>query len=291
MTALVSLETVTVRHPGAPGPSLRRVSLAVEAGEVLGLIGESGSGKTTLLKACLGLVPLETGAIRWSGDPLERLSTDEVRRRRRGLQPVFQDAALDPLFTVEQALAEPLRIHRLPADRVVLERLLSQVQLTAEVLSRRPAELSAGQRQRVAIARALALEPSVLLLDEPVSALDVSIQGQVLELLSGLRRERGLTLVLVSHDLHVVRALATRVAVLFSGRIVEQGPAASVFASPKHPYSKELLGRSPSGRFDASIAPEPGCAFRARCPLATDACRVTPTLSSEAHAAACFMLK
>jgi ABC-type glutathione transport system ATPase component len=205
---------------------------------------------------------------------------------------VFQDAsmALDPLQSIERCLAEPFEVHRVPFTRGTLEGLLATVQLAAEILGRRPDELSAGQRQRVGLARALALNPTCLVLDEPVSALDVSIQGQIVELLASIRRERTLTLILVSHDLHVIRALATRVAVLFAGRVIEVGPAAAVLASPRHPYSRSLMaGRELS--LERSIASEPGCAYRLRCPHRIDACADTPSLSPAPHASACFVMK
>lgn len=290
--SLLSVERLTVVHPRRSEPALREVTLSVEAGDVLGIIGESGSGKSTLLKAWLGLIPLRSGLVRWGADELTSLRGPELARRRRDVQPVFQDTslALDPLQSIERCLAEPFEVHRVPFTRSTLEALLTAVQLSDELLGRRPEELSAGQRQRVGIARALALDPKCLVLDEPVSALDVSIQGQIVELLASLRRARALTLVMVSHDLHVIRALATKIAVLFAGRVIEVGPAAEVLASPKHPYSRALIeGRELS--LDRSIAAEPGCAYRGRCPHRVDACADTPSLSSASHAAACFVMK
>lgn len=291
--SVISLEAVTVVHPKRTEPALRDVSLSVDRGEVLGIVGESGSGKSTLLKAWLGLLPVRAGRVRWDDADVAALSRPELTRRRRGVQPVFQDAsiALDPLETIEQCLAEPFEVHGVAFSRGRLEGLLASVQLSIDVLGRRPDELSAGQRQRVGIARALALEPGCLLLDEPVSALDVSIQGQIVELLASLRRDRALTLVLVSHDLHVIRSLATRVAVLFAGRVVELGPVTEVLAAPKHPYTRALLGAQASV-LDRPIATEPGCAYRSRCAHAVPACsEKTPSLPAEPHAAACFVMK
>lgn len=291
--SLISVSHLTVQHRGASRPAVRDVSLSVARGQVLGVVGESGSGKSTLLRAWLGLVPPTAGVVRWGPDGLPSLSERALRERRRFIQPVFQDpsAALDPRLSIAQSLAEPFEIHGRPVKEGVLEQLLADVQLSAEVLPQRPRTLSAGQRQRVAIARALALEPEVLLLDEPVSALDVSVQAQVLELLRQLRDRRGLTMVLVSHDLDVVRALSTDVAVLFAGRVIEQGTVAAVTTTPLHPYTRALLGTDVKPAIDRPIADEPGCAFRARCPFAVKACEATPRLTDAAHAAACIMVK
>ncbi|MBL8938890.1 MAG: ABC transporter ATP-binding protein [Archangium sp.] len=288
--SLLSLSHVSVRYPGGRHDVVKDVSLSVDAGQVLGVVGESGSGKSTLLKAWLGLVPVSAGVVAWSGAELAKLSWSELASRRSAVQPVFQDpsAALNPRLTIRASLSEPFEVHRRPVSAAELVRLLSDVQLGADVLDRRPHELSAGMKQRIALARALALNPSTLLLDEPVSALDVSVQAQVLELLTTLRTKRQLTLVLVSHDLGVIRALATHVAVLFAGRVVEQGTLDEVFRSPLHPYTRSLVSDAVKPAVDRPIAAEPGCSFRARCPLATDACLVTPTLEARAHLVACF---
>ncbi len=290
---LISVSRLTVQHRGASRPAVRDVSLSVARGQVLGVVGESGSGKSTLLRAWLGLIPPTAGVVRWGADELPSLSERALRERRRLIQPVFQhpSAALDPRFTIAQSLAEPFEIHRRPVKDGGLEQLLADVQLSVEVLPQLPRTLSAGQRQRVAIARALALDPEVLLLDEPVSALDVSVQAQVLELLRQLRDRRGLTMVLISHDLDVVRALATDVAVLFAGRVIEHGSVSAVTATPLHPYTRALLGTDVKPAIDRPIADEPGCAFRARCPFAQKACEATPPLPDAAHAAACVMVK
>ncbi|MBM4778068.1 MAG: ABC transporter ATP-binding protein [Archangiaceae bacterium] len=287
--SVLSLEHVSVRYPGAGRDVVKDVSLSVDAGQVLGIVGESGSGKSTLLKAWLGLVPVTAGVVAWSGTDLSTLSSRELATRRSAVQPVFQDpgAALNPRLQIRASLAEPFEIHSRPVSEAELVRLLSEVQLGAEVLERRPHELSAGMKQRVALARALALNPSTLVLDEPVSALDVSVQAQVIELLTTLRTKRQLNLVLVSHDLGVIRALSTHVAVLFAGRVVEQGTLEEVFRAPLHPYTQSLVSDAVKPLVDRPIAPEPGCSFRARCPFATDACHFTPRLEPRGHLVAC----
>jgi peptide/nickel transport system ATP-binding protein len=292
--SLVSVERLRVRYPRSSDDAVRDVSLEVGEGEVLGLVGESGSGKSTLLKAWLGLLRPSAGVVRWGADEVSALPAPALRARRRLVQPVFQDphAALDPRLTIRASLSEPFRIHRLPAHDGTLRRLLDEVQLSGELLDRLPSALSAGQRQRVALARALALSPKVLLLDEPVSALDVSVQAQVLALLAALRDARGLSMVLVSHDLSVVRTLASRVAVLFAGRVVEVGPTAAVLESPRHPCTRRLVSATIERGVERPIAPEPGCAFRKRCPLAQPSCsEVTPPLPGGAHAWACPVVK
>jgi oligopeptide/dipeptide ABC transporter ATP-binding protein len=290
---VLSVEHLSVRYPAQPEDVVRDVSLSVATGEVLGLVGESGSGKSTLLRAWLGLLAPRGGVVRWNGRALGALDSAELRALRRQVQPVFQDpqTALDPRLTVRQALAEPFRIHREPFTDEILGALLGEVQVPSDVLGRLPSALSAGQRQRVALARALALSPAALMLDEPVSALDVSVQAQVLALLAGLRVSRQLTLVLVSHDLAVVGTLATQVAVLFAGRVVEVGPAAAVLKAPRHPYTRQLVTAAIEPTIERPIAPEPGCAFRLRCPHAQASCGQTPALSGAPHASACPVVK
>lgn len=290
---LLTVEHLWVRYPRATVDVVRDVSLSVRPGEVLGIIGESGSGKSTLLRAWLGLLPVRSGEVRWDGEALASSSAKALRARRKLVQPVFQDpgAALDPRLSIRATLAEPFRIHDEKVTDVVLERLLAEVQLPGELLSQRPSTLSLGQRQRVAIARALALSPRALLLDEPVSALDVSVQAQLLALLHALRAARGLAMVLVSHDLAVVRTLATSVAVLFAGRVVERGPAETVLTAPRHPYTRQLVAAAVRRELEAPIALEPGCAFRSRCSLAQASCSATPELVGDAHAWACPVVK
>ena len=228
---------------GGPVHAVRDVTLAIPPRHTLGLVGESGCGKTTLSRALLGLVPFR-GTIELNGAPLDWTAGGRDLRRR--VQLVFQDpfSSLNPRLTVGQTLCEPLWVHfrlRRAAARARALDLLDRVGLPAESLDAYPHEFSGGQRQRIAIARALALEPEVLIADEPVSALDVSIQAQILNLLSDLKRDMGLTMLFISHDLSVVRHVADRVAVMRRGEIVEEGATATVLESPSHPYTQELL--------------------------------------------------
>lgn len=226
------------------------VSFRIEAGETLALVGESGSGKTTIARSILRLVEPESGSVRLRGEELLRLAPGELRRRRRDLQMVFQDpwSSLNPRMRIADAIFEPMRIQGLaPAgdrDRQVRD-LLAEVGLPAEVGARYPHELSGGQRQRVGIARALSCRPSVLLADEPVSALDLSLRGQILNLLAERKAERGLGLLLIAHDLALVAQIADRVAVLDAGRIVEEGAVWQVLRTPTHPRTRALIEAIP----------------------------------------------
>jgi len=270
------------------------VSLVVAPGETLAIVGESGCGKSTLGRLLLGLIPPDAGQVRFGGDELTQLSAAALRARRRDMQMIFQDpyASLDPRQTVQDAVAEPLRLHRIvrrgeEAGRVAS--LLTRVGLSPEHARRWPHEFSGGQRQRVAIARALASGPRLILGDEPVSALDVSVQAQVIELLRGLISEMGLAFILISHDLGVVRQIADRVAVMYLGRIVEEGPAEALLAAPRHPYTRALRAAVPGGGRRAApvagdvpspINPPAGCRFHTRCPHVEEVCRsVVPPLS------------
>ncbi len=284
------------------------VSLSVPEGSVLAIVGESGCGKSTLGRLMLRLIEPDRGAIRFMGEDLRALSPAALRRRRRDMQLIFQDpfASLDPRMTVEQAVAEPLRLHGIvprAQEAARVAELLARVGLRPEQARRWPHEFSGGQRQRIAIARALASRPRLIVGDEPVSALDVSVQAQVVNLLQDLIAELGLTFVLISHDLGVVRHVADRVAVMYLGRIVEDGPTEAVFAAPRHPYTRALLASVPGqggpgggkvavleGDIPSPIDPPSGCRFRTRCPHAVPLCaETTPELEGAAHRVACHL--
>ena len=280
------------------------VSLAVPAGAALGLVGESGCGKSTLGRLLIGLLPPTAGEVRFRGEALHALPRPELRALRRRMQIVFQDpfSSLDPRHTVGWTVGEPLAVHGYPGDRQArVAELLTLVGLDPQLAGCYPHEFSGGQRQRVSIARALALEPELLIADEPVSALDVSIQAQILNLLQDLQVRLHLTLVLISHDLAVVEHLCPTIAVMYFGRIVELAPRDALFGTPRHPYTRALLASVPgavgtarqplSGEVPSPLAPPAGCAFHPRCPLAIDHCRrEAPALSSGGadHAAACW---
>ena len=244
-----------IRRPGLFGrPTIVRavddVSLAIEAGETFGLVGESGSGKTTTARAVLRLVEPTSGDVWFRGQNVLALGRADLREMRRHMQIVFQDpqASLNPRLRVGQIVSEPLEIHRLGSraerrDRVA--ELLTLVGLDPSMAAKLPREFSGGQRQRIGIARALALSPSFLIADEPVSALDVSIQAQIINLLSDLQARLGLTYLLIAHDLRLVEHVCTRLAVMYRGRLVEMGPTAAVFGTPKHPYTQALLSAIP----------------------------------------------
>ena len=273
--------------------AVRDVTFTHRRGATLGVVGESGCGKSTLARLILHLVPPSEGEVVVDGDALARLGPAQLRRKRRHMQMIFQDpqASLDSRMKVGALLAEPLVIHRIgtSAERAArVASLCELVGLDPEAPRRFPHEFSGGQRQRIAIARALALSPSLIVADEPVSALDVSIQAQILNLLVDLRARLALTYVLISHDLAVIRHVSDQVAVMYLGEIVEFAPAARLFAQPAHPYTRSLLDAVleadgvPAGAPSALAgeppdpsAPPPGCAFHPRCPQARPICAAT----------------
>ena len=300
----------------APKRMLRAVddvSLSVRSGETLGLVGESGSGKTTLGRTILRLVEPTVGRIVFDGIDVTALSDRELRPLRKRMQIVFQDpyASLDPRMTIGETLAEPIEIHKLLRSRAEIdarvETLLERVGLRGEARLRMPHEFSGGQRQRIGIARALSTEPSFVVCDEPVSALDVSIQAQIVNLLLDLQDEYRLSYLFISHDLRVVEYVSHRVAVMYFGRIVELGPTAGVYEQPHHPYTRALLSAVPAkdegrkrlrivleGEPPNPLEPPEGCAFHPRCPRALPGqCdKVVPKLGElspkSGHRVACF---
>jgi len=272
------------------------VSFAIRTGETLGLVGESGSGKTTIGRTVLRLIERTDGQVLYRGDDLGALSAERMRRLRSKLQIIFQDpyASLNPKMRISAILDEALSTHGLAKGRRKerIAELLDLVGLRAEHASRFPHEFSGGQRQRIGIARALAVEPEFIVADEPLSALDVSIQAQVINLLAELRERLSLTMLFISHDLDVVEYLCDRVVVLYLGRVMEVAPTAELFERPLHPYTQALLAASPKpdplivstavplkGDIPSPMSPPSGCVFRTRCPHAIEACAQTvPTL-------------
>ena len=303
---------------GRPGPAVRAldgVSFSVGRGEVVALVGESGSGKTTTANLVVGLLEPTAGEVRLDGAVVAGRSRRELSAMRRQVQMIFQDPyeSLDPAMRVEELVAEPIRVHRLATsgadERARVDAALDQAGLTPAALyrDRMPFELSGGQRQRVSIAAALAVDPAVLIADEPVSMLDVSIRAEILNLLRRLALERRMAILMITHDLATVAAYADRVAVMYLGRIVEEGPTALVLREPQHPYTRALLSvlplpdpslRSRRGKALSGEAPDPahlpsGCRFHPRCPVAEDRCRTTdPALVQvgPGHEAACVLV-
>ena len=320
---LVEIDGLTIRFPvGRTGfwgrtklevHAVDDVSLTVGRGETLGLVGESGSGKTTIGRAVLRRIAPTAGTIRFDGRDITHVKGEELRRLRRRMQIVFQDpyASLNPRMSVLELVAEPLVVHGLARnaaaakDQVV--ELLDRCGLPADTVDRRPHAFSGGQRQRIGIARALALQPDFIVADEPVSALDVSVRAQVVNLLQDLQAELGLSYLFIAHDLSVVRHISHRIAILYAGKLVELAPADRVYDHPIHPYTEALLSSVPvpdpptqrrrrrivlSGEIPDPIDPPVGCRFHTRCPLAEDRCRrEQPPLEEKApgHLAACFV--
>ncbi|WP_029040488.1 ABC transporter ATP-binding protein [Cucumibacter marinus] len=285
------------------------IDLAIDMGEVVSLVGESGCGKSTVGRALTRLEDATDGEVRFKGKNVLDLDRNGFRPLRADIQMIFQDpfASLNPRLTIEQTLAEPLRIHGLAHSareaREKIAKVLQQVGLDPSVMTRHPHAFSGGQRQRIGIARVMILSPKLVIADEPVSALDVSIQAQVLNLIRDLQRETGVAMLFISHDLGVVRHISDRIAVMYLGRIVETGPKSEIFANPTHPYTRLLLRSIPrpvpnaqrkrlgaTGEPASATNPPPGCAFHPRCPLATEVCRTkTPPRIDlgQGHIAAC----
>ena len=284
------------------------VDFTLMPGETLGIVGESGSGKSTLARALIGLVPATGEAVWQDGTNLIGLSPRRMLRYRSEIQMVFQDplASLDPRMTVGQIIAEPLLTHhRLPRDQVRtrVKDMMDRVGLLPNQINRYPHEFSGGQCQRIGIARALIVQPKLVICDEPVSALDVSIQAQVINLLADLQRDLGLALIFIAHDLSVVKHISHRVLVMYLGRVMELAQAEALYADPRHPYTQALLSAVPipdpqlerqkriiplRGELPSPMNPPSGCVFRTRCPRAQDLCAAQrPELSGQPHQVAC----
>jgi peptide/nickel transport system ATP-binding protein len=290
------------------------VSFNIRRGETLGLVGESGCGKTTVGRVILRLEDATSGTMRFEGVDLVNADAAQLRDLRRGIQVIFQDpySSLNPRMTVGDIIGEPLHVYKLVPNRAAAKArvadLLTQVGLYPYMAERYPHELSGGQRQRVGIARALAMEPRFIVCDEPVSALDVSIQGQIINLLEDLQRNLGLTYLFIAHDLAVVRHISDRVAVMYLGRMMELADRDEIYAAPLHPYTKALLDAAPvpdpalerarapralGGELPSPLTPPSGCVFHTRCPLATDECKQSVPEWREVrpgHFAACIKI-
>jgi oligopeptide/dipeptide ABC transporter ATP-binding protein len=301
MNALMSVRDLYVRYPlsggllSLPGnrPSfvdvVHGVSLDINRGETTAIVGESGSGKTTLAMALCGLAPASQGEVRFDGGTLERGRNNMLKPDRKRVALMFQDpvGSLNPRMTIRKALAEPFRIHKTGSkdpDQEALRQLL-MVGLDEDFADRYPHQLSGGQARRVGVARALALRPDILIADEPTAGLDVSIQGEILNLLSRLQLEMGLGLMIITHNLNVVRHIADQMAIMYLGRFIEQGDSQQIFSQPRHPYTAALLSANPSPDPDAQSDPiellgdapsllqrPPGCEFHTRCPRAQPKC-------------------
>ncbi|MCP1169514.1 oligopeptide/dipeptide ABC transporter ATP-binding protein [Limimaricola litoreus] len=310
MSELLSVRDLTVRF--RTGSALSRllgraghvravtdVSFDLAQGETLALVGESGSGKTTLARAVAGLAQDVSGQVHFEGRDILELGAAGKQRLRRDVAFIFQDAvaSLSPRYTIRQLLAEPFQIHGVACDDIEAEviRLLEMVSLPASMADRRPHELSGGQARRVGVARALALKPRLIVADEPTAGLDVSVQGEVLNLLNDLRERLGLSILVITHNLNIVRHVADRMAIMYLGRLVETGPTETVFHDPRHPYTAALLSANPvvdpeavperitlDGEMPSLIARPDGCEFHGRCPFARPDCAtVVPRVTAD----------
>lgn len=319
---LVEVENLTVHFPGGRAGfwggdeltvhAVDDVSFAIRPGETLGLVGESGSGKTTTGRAVLRRVETVAGRIAFDGQDITRIEGEALRQLRRHMQLIFQDpyASLNPRMRILDIVAEPLIVHGIARNREEARArvvdLLRLVGLPGDSAERYPHAFSGGQRQRVVIARALALKPRFIVADEPVSALDVSIRAQVVNLLQDLQRELGLTYLFIAHDLSVVQHISDRIAIMYAGCLIEIGPAETIYRDPRHPYTEALLSSVPAphprlerarrrivhqGELPNPLNPPAGCRYQSRCPLASDQCRrERPPLEEKApgHMAACW---
>jgi len=316
---LLKVRELKVHFPFARGPIWNRqrglvravdgVSFTIAKGETFGLVGESGCGKSTTARAILNLTPPTEGEVYLDGERIDGLSYAKMRPHRQVAQMIFQDpfASLNPRMTVGAIVAEPMRIfglHDRKHQKLEAMRLLDLVGLNPRYLNRYPHEFSGGQRQRIGVARALAVQPELILCDEPVSALDVSIQAQVINLLKDLQQKLGLAYLFISHDLAVVRHIADRIGVMYLGRIVEQAPAEDLYRDPRHPYTQALMAAAPTpdpvreqarehvkleGETPSPDREYPGCPFAPRCLLAEEAClETTPRLEGVTHTIACI---
>ncbi|QFQ88563.1 ATP-binding cassette domain-containing protein [Paracoccus kondratievae] len=315
MSQLLSVRDLRVHFPTGRGGTIHAVdgvSFDIPRGQTLGIVGESGSGKTTTALAVMRLAPITSGKIDLDGIPISRIEGQELRRARPRFQMVFQDpfSSLNPRDRVGRIIRQPMDLLGLlqpPQRDARVEELLAQVGLRPELKSLYPHQFSGGQRQRIGLARALATKPDLIVFDEPVSALDVAVQAQVLNLIRRLQRETGLTYLFISHDLGVVRHVCDEIAVMYLGRIVEKASAARIFASPRHPYTQALIAAAPSlapehrrrgggarlqGDPPSPVNLPPGCPFASRCPIAVNDCRSrVPTLRELApgQAVACHL--
>lgn len=306
---LLQVNNVQCHYPTPAGivKALDRISLSVAAGETLALVGESGCGKSTLAKVILGLAPVSQGEVLFEGINTKTMTRIEGKHFRRRVQAVFQDpySSLNPRLRIRTILAEPMAAHgfRRKEQNKRIDQVLEMVGLNSNVSQLFPHEFSGGQRQRIAIARALTLEPSLIVLDEPISALDVSIRAQILNLLQDIQDELGLAYLLIAHDLALVEHVSDRVAVMYLGRIVESGPTNTVFTVPRHPYTEALLSAVPlpdpsairnssliKGEVASALTPPSGCHFHPRCSYASELCAntVPPMVKSEEVRFACI---